>query len=197
MFDTNDSLLIYTILDKYTNYINDCMKKTLEYKLNFIPGKRTEIIAIKNGIETQHNFITIGFYHKDKNEFKFEKSINEILLNHILKKYDVINIFGSESTIKKLFKETVKMNFKEHTVIPCLISIFHPAFNIVKFEFTDKKNVIMYAMIKLNIKCKLDYDQFLYEMSIMKSFCNFNKTKTSKKKTSKKKTSKKKTSKNN
>ena len=50
MFDTNDKLLITTILKKYTKYIKDCMKKTLEYKLIFNPESTTEIMAIKNDI---------------------------------------------------------------------------------------------------------------------------------------------------
>ena len=49
MFDTNDTLLISMILTKYTKYIQDCMKKTLEYKLQMDPKKMTEIVAMKNG----------------------------------------------------------------------------------------------------------------------------------------------------
>jgi hypothetical protein len=176
MFDTNDKLLITTILKKYTKYIKDCMKKTLEYKLIFNPESTTEIMAIKNDIKSSHLFFPIGIYYKDIKEFKYYQDINNFLLDHIEKNYDLVDIFGSDSTIKKLFNSNVQISAKEHLVILCLIAIMNPAFNIVKFELEDNnkimKNKTMYALVKLNIECELDYDKFLNEMSIYKSVIN-------------------------
>ena len=186
MFNTNDKLLITTILKKYTKYIKDCMKKTLEYKLIFNPESTTKIMAIKNNIKTSHAFFPIGIYYKDIKEFKYHQDINNFLLDHIEKNYDLVDIFSSDSTIKKLFNSNIQISAKEHLIIPCLISIMNPAFNIVKFELEDNnkimKNKTMYALIKLNIECKLDYDKFLDEMSIYKSVININKYYDSKKK---------------
>jgi hypothetical protein len=179
MFDTNDKLLITTILKKYTKYIKDSMKKTLEYKLIFNPESTTEIMAIKNNIKTSHSFFPIGIYYKDIKEFKYHQDINNFLLDHIEKHYDLDNIFGSDSTIKKLFNSNVQISTKEHLVILCLIAIMNPAFNIVKFELEDNnkimKNKTMYALVKLNIECELDYNKFLNEMSIYKSVINISK----------------------
>ena len=94
-----------------------------------------------------------------------------------MKHYDIIDIFGSDSTIKKLFNNSVMINFKQHLVIPCLIAIMNPIFNITKFEFTDDKgklmkNLTMYALVKLDIPCELDYDDFLNGMSTYKLLAN-------------------------
>jgi hypothetical protein len=174
MFDTNDTLLISMILNKYSDYIYDCMNKTLDYELSLETFKDSKITAIKNGKKTEHLFFPIGTYYKDKEQFQYWKDINEYLLSHLTKHYNLTDIFGSDSTIKKLFKNTVIINFKQHLVIPCFISIMNPGFNVAKFQFTDDKgkimtNMTMYALVKLNIKCKLDYDKFLDEMSIYKS----------------------------
>ena len=199
MFDTNDTLLISMILNKYTDYINDCMNKTLDYKLSLETFKDSKITATKNGKKTEHLFFPIGTYYKDKEQFQYWKDMNEYLVGHLTKHYDLTDIFGSDSMIKKLFKNTVMINFKYHLVIPCFIAIMNPGFNVVKFQFTDDKgkimtNVIMYALVKLDIKCKLDYDKFLDEMGIYKTLSIIAKkydVKTNKK-ASKKKVSKKK-----
>ena len=125
MFDTNDKLLISTILKKYKKYIKDCMKKTLKYKLIFNSESTTEIIAIKNNIKTMHLFFPIGIYYKDIKEFQYHQDINNFLLDHIEKHYDLDNIFGSDSTIKKLFNSSVQISAKEHLVILCLIAIMN------------------------------------------------------------------------
>jgi hypothetical protein len=196
MFDSNDTMLINMILNKYSDYIYDCMNKTLDYKLSLETFKDSKITAMKNGKKTEHLFFPIGTYYKDKEQFQYWKDMNEYLLDHLIKHYNLIDIFGSDSTIKKLFKNTVMINFKQHLVIPCFISIMNPGFNVVKFQFTDEKgkimaNVTMYALVKLDIKCKLDYDKFLSEMGIYKSLSNMIKIYESKKADKKQKPKKK------
>ena len=112
-------------------------------------------------------------------------------------KYDNTDIFSS--TINKLFENTVKISPKDYLVIPCLLAIANPAFNIVEFE-TENTNVKIYALIKLDIKCQFNYDKFLKDWSITKSVIflknNYDKSnklnRSRKKKLSKKKQSKKK-----
>ena len=192
MFDNNDIILITTIVKKYKKYIEDCMKKTQEYKLIPDPKSDSEIIAVKNGKETRHAFIPIGFYDKNKNEFIYKNMININLLEHIQKYYNLNDIFGSDSTIKKLFSNIVEINSKDHLVIPCLISIMNPAFNVVKISLSDAKGKIMYALVKLNIECKFDYDNFLKEMSVNKFISDYSKLYDTKKKKPSKKIIKKK-----
>jgi len=186
MFDSNDQFLINTVLDKYLDWCNKCLKKTLIYKLKFIPNNPSEIIGVKNGEETKYNYYPIGLYDSDKQEFTYINKINKILLEHILKHYNVKEIFGSDVTIKKIFKDIVKMTPMQQNIIPCLLSIFHPSINVIKFQFTDKKNITLYSLVKLNIKCDMDFDKFIDDMKIIKGVRNYKSSKKTLKKPSKK-----------
>jgi hypothetical protein len=186
MFDANDKFLIHTVLDKYLDWCNNCLKKTLIYKFKPIPNNPTEILATKNGKETKHNYYPIGLYDINKQEFSYHNQVNKVLLGHILKRYNIKDIFGSDATIKKIFKDTVKMTPMEQNIIPCLISIFHPSLNVVKFEFTDKKNLTLYSLVKLNMECHMHFDTFLDDMKIIKAVITSKLSKKASKKASKK-----------
>ena len=192
MFDANDEFLINVVLDKYLDWCNNCLKKTLIYKFKPIPNNPIEILAIKNGKETKHNYYPIGLYDIDKEEFSYHSKINKVLLQHILKHYNIKDIFGSDATIKKIFKDTVKMTPMQQNIIPCLLAIFNPALNVVKFQFTDKKNITLYALVKINIQCDIDFDKFIDDMQLVKGLRNYKPAKkTSAKKASSKKPTKK------
>jgi hypothetical protein len=197
MFDNIDTYFITMILTKYKKYIENCMKKTMQYKLIIKPNEDKKIIvtAIKKGKESTPPFFPIGFYYNKEKEFRYYKNINEILLDHI-KKYNFMDIIGN--TVNKLFKNVVKINNNEHLIIPCLLGIVNPAFNVVKFETEGNSNTIMYALIKLNIECKFNYNRFIENLKFDKMLADKMYTKklsniTGKyiKKSSKKKSSKK------
>lgn len=204
MFDSTDKIFISTLLKNCEKYLKDCMKKTLKYKIVVEPNKDNELVAftMKKNIKTERLFFPIGVYHNNEQEFRYYKGWNNILLEHVQKyddiiKYDNTDIFSS--TINKLFENTVKISPKDYLVIPCLLAIANPAFNIVEFE-TENTNVKIYALIKLDIKCQFNYDKFLKDWSITKSVIflknNYDKSnklnRSRKKKLSKKKQSKKK-----
>jgi hypothetical protein len=204
MFDSTDKIFIGGLLKKCLKYLKDCMKKTLKYKIILEPNKNNELVAftIQKNIKKERLFCPIGAYHNNEQEFRYYKGWNNILLEHVQKydgiiKFDDIDIFSS--TINKLFKNTVKIYPKDYLVIPCLLAIANPAFNIVEFE-TEDTNVKIYALIKLDIKCPFNYDNFLKEWDVLKSvivlknhyISRSNKKKPTKKKSSKKKLSKKK-----
>lgn len=205
MFDSTDKIFISTLLKNCEKYLKDCMKKTLKYKIILEPNKNNELVAftIKNNIKKERLFCPIGVYHNNEQEFRYYKEWNDLLLEHVQKyddliKYDDIDIFSS--TINKLFKDTVKISPKDYLVIPCLLAIANPAFNIVEFETSENTNVKIYMLIKLDMKCPFNYNKFLKEWSITKSVIflknNYDKSdklhRSSKKKTTKKKQSKKK-----
>jgi hypothetical protein len=204
MFDSTDKIFISTLLKNCQKYLKDCMKKTLKYKIILEPNENNELVAftIKKNVKTKHLFFPIGVYHNNEQEFRYYEGWNNILLEHVQKyddiiKYDNTDIFSS--TINKLFENTVKISPKDYLVIPCLLALANPAFNIVEFE-TEDTNVKIYALIKLDIKCPFNYDNFLKEWDVLKSvivlknhyISRSNKKKPIKKKSSKKKLSKKK-----
>lgn len=204
MFDSTDKIFISTLLKNCQKYLKDCMKKTLKYKIILEPNENNELVAftIKKNVKIKHLFSPIGAYHNNEQEFRYYEGWNNILLEHVQKyddiiKYDNTDIFSS--TINKLFENTVKISPKDYLVIPCLLALANPAFNIVEFE-TEDTNVKIYALIKLDIKCQFNYDKFLKDWSITKSVIflknNYDKSnklnRSRKKKLSKKKQSKKK-----
>lgn len=204
MFDSTDKIFISTLLKNCVKYLKDCMKKTLKYKIILEPNENNELVAftIKKNIKEERLFCPIGVYHNNEQEFRYYEGWNNILLEHVQKyddiiKYDNTDIFSS--TINKLFENTVKISPKDYLVIPCLLALANPAFNIVEFE-TEDTNVKIYALIKLDIKCPFNYDKFLKDWSITKSVIflknNYDKSnklnRSRKKKLSKKKQSKKK-----
>ena len=165
MFNDYDYSLIIELLYHYEKWYNNCMKKALTYKIKSISDNMTEAIFVKNKKESTHKFIPFGFYDEDKQIFKYTNKVDSII-----KRYDIIDIFGSDSTIKKLFKNTVKLSSNEHIVILCIIAIFNPAFSIIKIN--PKKNTTLYALVPLNIKCNLDYNKFIYNMSSVRMSFN-------------------------
>jgi hypothetical protein len=193
MFNEHDNFLIFKILYDYEKWYNNCMKKSSTYKIksisstinktsSFINSTMTEALFVKNKKETIHKFFPIGIYNEDKYEFVYVKGTNKVILDHILKRYDIIDIFGSDSTIKKLFKATVKLSPSEHIIILCIFAIFNPAFSIIKYK-PDDKNLTIYGFAQLNIKCNLDYDKFIDNMSLVRlDFLMSNKTTSKKKK---------------
>ena len=204
MFDSTDKIFISTLLKNCQKYLKDCMKKTLKYKIILEPNENNELVAftIKKNIKEERLFCPIGVYHNNEQEFRYYEGWNNILLEHVQKyddiiKYDNTDIFSS--TINKLFENTVKISPKDYLVIPCLLALANPAFNIVEFE-TEDTNVKIYALIKLDIKCPFNYDNFLKEWDVLKSvivlknhyISRSNKKKPTKKKSSKKKLNKKK-----
>ena len=147
----------------------------------FLNCTMTEALFVKNKKETIHKFFPIGIYNEDKDEFVYVKGTNKVILNNILKRYDIIDIFGSDSTIKKLFKHSVKLSPSEHIIILCIFAIFNPAFSIIKLN-PDDKNLTIYGFAQLNIKCNLDYDKFIDNMSLVRLSLNISNKSTSKKK---------------
>ena len=206
MFNSTDKIFISTLLKNCEKYLKDCMKKTLKYKIVVEPNKDNELLAftVKKNVKTERLFFPIGVYHNNEQEFRYYEGWNNVLLEHVQKynsiiKYDeTTDIFGS--TINKLFKDTVKISPKDYLVIPCLLAIANPAFNIVEFETSEDTNLKMYTLVELDMKCPFNYNKFLKEWSITKSIIflknNYDKSnklhRSSKKKTTKKKQSKKK-----
>ena len=73
MFNDYDKVLILKILYDYEKWYNNCMKKSLIYKIKSINSTMTEAIFVKNKKETVHKFFPIGIYYEDTQEFVYVK----------------------------------------------------------------------------------------------------------------------------
>ena len=72
--------------------------------------------------------------------------MNEILEQHLYK-YDIKDLFGTDSTIKKLFTNVVKIENKDEFAIPFFIAMMNPAFNLVSFMDGKNNNEIIFWLI--------------------------------------------------
>lgn len=167
---------MYTDLDKsffdiilnYRKIFEKVITESLNYKIKLTKDvaqlKKTEVSIVKNGKKSTTKIFLFGYHNKTEQKFRWFESMNETILNHI-KKYDIENIFGTDTIIKKLFLNEIKIDNEYHYVVPYLVAIFHPTFNLVRFEHDD---IYIYAMIKLDIEDDFVFYDFMCDMDSFK-----------------------------
>ena len=140
----------------YTNVLlKSHLYKFLLRKENIKP-KISKIRVKNNNHITYHDFIPIGFLIK--NDFKWINGLNELFYEHFLK--CDLEKYISQDLINYLFNNnSINLSKKYRYVIPYLIAITNPAFNII--EYRDDKNHRFFGLVKLNIKDNFDYDKFI------------------------------------
>jgi hypothetical protein len=80
----------------------------------------------------------------DSKTFHWENKMNEHSYNITKQKY--MNIFGSDSTLKKLFRPTVTFSTKYMNVIPYLMEALNENLNVVRVK---SFNGYIYALTKV------------------------------------------------
>jgi hypothetical protein len=168
-FDTTDLILIDILLGVGTK-IESCCKKTLEYKFeltgDILSGKTFEIASTKNNksnTPSTHSILYFGFYNKVIKKFCWVNNANEFILETIIKES---NLWGNDKYWKKLLVPEVEINLDEHNAIVYLSTIIFNKSNLVKFENDD---FIAYTMIKLDIDCEIDYENFFSQLLVYKN----------------------------
>jgi uncharacterized protein YqhQ len=73
-----------------------------------------------------------GYYDMDSKTFHWENKMNEHSYSITKQKY--INIFGSDSTLKKLFRPTVRFSTKYMNIIPYLMEALNENLNVVRVK---------------------------------------------------------------
>jgi hypothetical protein len=82
-------------------------------------------------------------------------------------------VFGSDETLKKLYRPVVKFDEKDMNVIPYLMDILNGAFNVIRFK---SKNAYVYALVRLNnIKETFKFDEFNNALFIYREHSKINK----------------------
>jgi hypothetical protein len=96
-------------------------------------------------LKTIPDFYSIfGYYDMDSKTFYWENKMNEHSYNITKQKY--MNIFGSDSTLKKLFRPTVIFSTKYMNVIPYLMEALNENLNVVRVK---SFNGYIYALTKV------------------------------------------------
>ena len=162
MFTDLDKCLFRIVLN-YKKIFEEVITTSLKYKINltkdaFISNKTQ--VTTKNGKKIDRLIFPFGYQDKTKQKFKWLDNIKEMFLQH-MEKYDIKKIFGTDSTIKKLFESEFEISNDFHYVLPYLIAIFNPSFNLVRFQSGD---IYYYALVELNIDVDFIFDDFICEL---------------------------------
>ena len=145
----------------YRRFHDILMDKSLKYKIdinkNNIDGSNLNVEVTINGIKKECAFIPLGLF-KDKT-FTWMNDINVILYEHLLLFHTYNNLevekYVSKELLDYLFlRKSIPVGEKGGNILPYLIAITNPDFNVIRFSNKDEK---FYALIKLNIEDNFDY----------------------------------------
>jgi hypothetical protein len=89
-------------------------------------------------------YSVFGCYDMDSKTFHWENKMNEHSYSITKNKY--MDIFGSDYTLKNLFKPTVRINVKYMNVIPYLMEALNENLNVVRVK---SFNGYIYALTKV------------------------------------------------
>jgi len=145
----NDKIILQRILSHKNNY-NVIYRNSLKYKF-FLESdhihnhKNTiELLNNENGIISTHKIIPIG-YHK-KNKFIWNTNMNYIMEDHIYQTNLPINIISQRLRAKIFSKKCKFTKITYKNIIPYLVSITNPIFNVIHFD-NNEKSIRYYFLI--------------------------------------------------
>ena len=165
---TDEDLLLFNIILKscretYEKVINDSLSYKLDLTKDIIDFKKSKIKVIdKNNKISYKEIIPFGFYNEKQTKFSWYKFIKKDFYDHLIIS-GIKQTFDSLETIDKLFLDEVIIDKKNHNVIPYIMAVFNPNFNVIRFQAVD---ATIYAFVKLDIKDNLNFDNFMEMASI-------------------------------
>jgi hypothetical protein len=106
-------------------------------------------------VKKRPELLFFGDYQPSLQLFTWNKDLQRIQYDMILRNY--MNVFGDDSTLKKLFQDKVKLSHNYQNVIAYLLKIVNAAFHVVRIPF---QNRIYFALVKLSLKDTIDFDMF-------------------------------------
>jgi hypothetical protein len=168
MVDNIDKLYI-TAIKKYKKYIDFVQEKSRNYVINVthenVTGGKLDVEVVKNKKTSTHKLLFFGTYKKSEGVFEWSNGVNSALLNHISDQGK--NAFGPDRIVNKFFQNVVEISEDDHYVIPILVFLSNPKFNVIWFTNPDV-DMIFYSMIDLGIKDNLNYNKFVRDIDEIK-----------------------------
>ena len=159
--------------------VNNFGKKDLEIQIEQASDKFSHLK------QRPDFFVVFGVYDLIKDNFVWQNKMN-ILLFNFSKKY--LPIFGSDETLKKLFKPVVKFDKNDMNVIPYLMEALNAEYSVIRFK---SHTAYIYALVKLDdIKETFNFDEFDAALFFYRYYENIDKKYKSKQKKQKKQRSK-------
>jgi hypothetical protein len=162
IFNENDIMFFKCVMFNKKQF-NKIIKKSLKYKFDFTIETINDNLPLKIIHKKTNKIIyskIIIFGYTENNKFEWYRNINELIFQHI-KKYDFNN---NNDTLLKLFNNTQiifdKKNKKYIDVIPILIALTNPSFNVIRAhnENNDKQ---IYVLVDKMINDDVNFDIFI------------------------------------
>ena len=151
---------------KYKTFYTYVLNKSHRYRFILrkknLKNKITKIISrFNNRHITYYDFIPLGYLVG--NNFTWINDMNIFFYKHF-SKYDLEKCISDDLSRYLFSSDKINLSKKYRYVIPYLIAIATPAFNVI--EFRDNNNDIFFGLVKLNIKDNFNYDNFINSLEI-------------------------------
>jgi hypothetical protein len=157
----------FNAIKDYQPFFNNIMNSTVEYNIQLTPEHILEYNLNKITVITPNkmrrcNFIPIGFEEQvsdNGHHFKWHSfEGRDLIKEHINEYLFVEHNYISRNSFNYYFEDVVQLNYENRNILPYLISITHPKFNIIRFT-DNQSSYYYYCMINIGIKNNFDYQR--------------------------------------
>ena len=175
-FDNKQYLLFDLIMNhKEISAFDDVLKQSHEYKLK--PLYHESMMEAATNLKTNEKkmvkMIPLGFYHMDKQAFRwFPCILKGFIQKSFIENSKICDVFyNSGNTLDMIFNnEEIPLEEKYHAAIPYTLGLFHK-YNVIRFEM-DETGDLVYYLIDLGIENEnfekirddVQHTQFLYDL---------------------------------
>ena len=157
----------FNAIRDYQPFFNNIMNRSLEYNIQLMPehvqpNNLRKITVITPNKMRRCNFIPIGFEEQvseNGRHFKWHNfEVRDLIKEHINSYLFVEHNYVSRNSLNYYFEDCVQLNYQNKNILPYLISITHPKFNIIRFTDNDS-SYYYYCMIEIGIKNNFEYQR--------------------------------------
>lgn len=171
--DSKNKLFFDTILE-YEPFYEKMIYKSFEYSIQLtaehFDNNLQNIIAIGPNKTKTCTFIPLGNINETNLGYQFKwfnDYVKDLIHNHINRHLFVEDNYVTRNSLDYYFEDIVQLNEENRNIIPYLISITNPSFNLIRFCVNQNRNCHFYCMIDLGIKDNYDYEQdFIDKLNI-------------------------------
>jgi hypothetical protein len=151
----NDERFFNAIRD-YQPFFDNIVNQSLQYNIQLTPehileNNLNKITVITPNKMRRCNYIPIGFEEQvseNGHHFKWHNfNVRDLIRDHINDYLFVENNYVSRNSLNYYFENIVQLNNENKNILPYLISITHPKFNIMQFTDNNSSYYYYYCMI--------------------------------------------------
>jgi hypothetical protein len=158
-----NQLFFNTILD-YQPFYDEIMHKSYEYDIQLTSDHFTNNLPRVNVVGLNKTkrctFIPIGSKFPTPLGYQFEwynDNVKDLIQEHVNRYCFIENNYVTRNSINYYFEDNVQLNIENRNIIPYLVSITNPNFNVIRFQLNNGIEYNFYCMINIGIKDNFDY----------------------------------------